>query len=103
MEPGEVKIGDVIKAGLPHEPMVVLDILKSDTTEHVAAFTQPLGSIERSRKTHDLTDRKKLLKKLNAEEIIQILRSNDTLKNVMEIFGLLTSLDIEEKIREHYK
>ncbi|GIK37698.1 MAG: hypothetical protein BroJett011_15310 [Chloroflexota bacterium] len=103
MESRDVKIGDVIKAGLPDEPVIVLDILRSETTEHIAAITQPLGSIERSRKTYDLTGREKLLKKLDAEEIVQTLRSNDSLKNVTEIFRILTGFDIEGKIRERYK
>jgi hypothetical protein len=103
MRPYDIKIGDVIKAGFPDEPGIVLDILKSETTDYIAAIIQPLGSIERSRKTHDLTSREKLLKKLAAEEIIQTLRSDDSLKNVMEIFRLLTGIDIEGKIRERYK
>jgi hypothetical protein len=103
MGPRDVKIGDVIKAGLPDEPVIVLDLLKSETTEHIAAITQPLRSIERSRKTYELTGREKLLKKLEAEEIIQTLRSEDALKNVTEIFRILTGIEIEEKIRERYK
>jgi hypothetical protein len=102
MEPCDVKVGDVIKAGLADEPVIVLDILKSETSEYIAAITQPLRSIERSRKTHDLTGREKLLKKLDAEEIIQTLRSDDSLKNVTEIFRILTGTDIEGKIRERY-
>jgi hypothetical protein len=103
MESRDVKIGDVIKAGLPDEPVIVLDLLKSETTEHIAAITQPLRSIERSRKTYELTGREKLLKKLEAEEIIQTLRSEDALKNVTEIFRILTGIEIEGKIRERYK
>jgi hypothetical protein len=103
MEASNIKIGDVIKMGLPDEPVIVLDILKSNTTKHIAAITQPLRTSERSRKTHDLTGREKLLKKLNAEEIIQTLHSDDSLKNITEIFRVLTGADIEEKIREHYK
>ena len=103
MEPRDVKIGDVIKAGLPDEPVIVLDILKSETTEYIAAITQPLRSIERSRKTYELTGREKLLKKLNAEGIIQTLHADDSLKNVTEIFKILTGLDIEERIRERYQ
>jgi hypothetical protein len=102
MKPCDVKIGDVIKAGLPDEPVIVLDILKSEITEHIAVITQPLRSIERSRKTHDLTGREKFLKKLAADEIIQTLRSDDSLKNVTEIFRILTGIDIEGKIRERY-
>ncbi len=103
MEPNNIKIGDVIKMGLPDEPEIVLDILKSETTEHIAAITQPLRSSERSRKTHDLTGRERLLKKLSAEEIIQTLYLDESLKNVTEIFRVLTGTHIEGKIREHYK
>lgn len=103
MEACNIKIGDVIKMGLPDEPVIVLDILKSGTTEHIAAITQSLRSSERSRKTHDLTGRERLLKKLNAEEIIQTLYLDDSLKNITEIFRALTGTDIEGKIREHYK
>jgi hypothetical protein len=87
----------VSKIGLPDEPLIVLDILKSGTTEHIVAITQPLRSNERSRKTHDLTGRERLLKKLNAEEIIQTLYMDDSLKNVTEIFRVLTGTDIEGK------
>jgi hypothetical protein len=103
MKPGDIKIGDVIKAGLPDDPVIVLDILKSETTDHIAAITQPLRSIERSRKTQDLTSREKLLKKLGAEEIVQTLRSDDSLKNMTEIFRILTGIDIERAIQERYK
>ena len=103
MDSHDIKIGDVIKMGLPDEPVIVLDILKSGTTEHIAAVTQSLRSSERSRKTHDLTGRERLLKKLNAEEIIQTLYLDESLKNVTEIFRVLTGMDVEGKIREHYK
>lgn len=103
MEVNEVKIGDVIRAGLREEPLVVLDILRSETTDSTAVVTQPLQSISPLKRTYDLTDREKLLKKLNAEEIIQTLQSNRDIRNVIEMLELLTGIDVAQQIKEHYK
>lgn len=103
MEVNEVKIGDVIRAGLREEPLVVLDILRSETTDSIAVVTQPLQSISSLKRTYDLADREKLLKKLNAEEIIQTLQSNRDIRNVIEILELLTGIDVAQQIKEHYQ
>jgi hypothetical protein len=103
MEVNEVKIGDVIRAGLREEPLVVLDILRSETTDSTAVVTQPLQSISPLKRTYDLKDREKLLKKLNAEEIIQTLQSNRDIRNVIEMLELLTGIDVTQQIKEHYK
>lgn len=103
MEVNEVKIGDVIRAGLREEPLVVLDILRSETTDSTAVVTQPLQSISPLKRTYDLTDREKLLKKLNAEEIIQTLQSNRDIRNVIEMLELLTGIDVAQQIKEHYQ
>lgn len=103
MEVNEVKIGDVIRAGLREEPLVVLDILRSETTNSIAVVTQPLQSISSLKRTYDLADREKLLKKLNAEEIIQTLQSNRDIRNVIEILELLTGIDVAQQIKEHYQ
>lgn len=103
MEVNEVKIGDVIRAGLREEPLVVLDILRSETTDSIAVVTQPLQSTSPFKRTYDLADREKLLKKLNSEEIIQTLQSNKDIRNVIEILELLTGIDVAQQIKEHYK
>jgi hypothetical protein len=102
MEIHDIQVGDVIKAGLPDEPVIVLDVLKSATTDNLAVITQPLRTITSSRKTYDLNGREKLLKKLQAEEIIQALQADESLKNLTEIFKTLTGIDIEGKIKERY-